>query len=194
MKRIIIFRADRLGDFLIISNIIKAIKKKYKDSHITVVGSKFNNNFIKSYKVIDRVIVYDKKSSIKEKIKIFNDITKNEYFCSLSLDGKSFSNIANFFLKAKFKFGISYRFNLFGFVKWSKPNFIYNYFVFDQYEFFTSKKNLSKIEHLPSILIKLANNLKLNLNSKKEYFYEVREKALINSKKIFRQKIKKNLY
>ena len=61
MKRIIIFRADRLGDFLIISNIIKAIKKKYKDSHITVVGSKFNNNFIKSYKVIDRVIVYDKK-------------------------------------------------------------------------------------------------------------------------------------
>ena len=44
---------------------------------------------------------------------------------------------------------------------------------------------------MPSILIKLANNLKLNLNSKKEYFYEVREKALINSKKIFRQKIKK---
>jgi ADP-heptose:LPS heptosyltransferase len=191
MKRIIIFRADRLGDFLIISNIIRALKKKYKDSHITVVGSQFNSNFIKSYKVIDKVIIYDKRSSIKEKIKILNDITKNEYFCSLSLDGKSFSNIANFFLKAKFKFGISYRFNLFNFIKWSKPNFIYNYFVFDRYEFFTSKKNLSKIEHLPSILIKLANNLKLNLNSKKEYFYEIKNKALINSKKLFQQKIKK---
>ena len=97
MKRIIIFRADRLGDFLIISNIIKAIKKKYKNSHITVVGSQYNHKFIKSYKVIDKVIIYDKRKSLKEKINIFNYIMKNKYFCSLSLDGKSFSNIANFF-------------------------------------------------------------------------------------------------
>ena len=30
MKKFIIFRTDRLGDFLIISNIIKAIKKNLK--------------------------------------------------------------------------------------------------------------------------------------------------------------------
>ena len=44
MKKFIIFRTDRLGDFLIITNIIKTIKNKYKDSHITVVGSPYNRN------------------------------------------------------------------------------------------------------------------------------------------------------
>ena len=142
MKRFIIFRTDRLGDFLIITNIIKAIKKKYKESHITIVGSPYNKKLINSYKNINKVLVYDKNSKLSKKISIFKNIIGHNYYCSLSLDGKSFSNIANFFLKAKFKFGISYRFNLFSFIKWSKPNFIYNYFVFDRYEFFTSKKNL----------------------------------------------------
>ena len=45
MKKFIIFRTDRLGDFLIITNIIKAIKDKYKNSHITLVGSPYNKNY-----------------------------------------------------------------------------------------------------------------------------------------------------
>ena len=42
-----------MGDFLIITNIIKAIKDKYKDSHITLVGSPYNKKIINSYKIID---------------------------------------------------------------------------------------------------------------------------------------------
>ena len=64
MKKFIIFRTDRLGDFLIITNIIKAIKDKYKDSHITVVGSPYNKKIINSYKIINKVIIYDKDSSL----------------------------------------------------------------------------------------------------------------------------------
>ena len=75
-------------------------------------------------------------------------------------------------------------------LKWSKPNFIYNYLVFDEFETFTSKKNLSKAEHLPSLLIKLANNLNLKINSKENYFYEIKKKNIIQSKKLFNRKIK----
>ena len=57
MKRFIIFRTDRLGDFLIISSIIKAIKNKYKDSHITLVGSPYNRKIINSYSIIDKVLI-----------------------------------------------------------------------------------------------------------------------------------------
>ena len=71
MKRFIIFRTDRLGDFLIITNIIKAIKKKYKESHITIVGSPYNKKLINSYKNINKVLVYDKNSKISNKITIF---------------------------------------------------------------------------------------------------------------------------
>ena len=193
MKKFIIFRTDRLGDFLIISNIIKAIKKKFKNSHITVVGSPYNNKLIKSYKAINKVLIYDKKSSLRKKISVFKDIIKSNYYCSLSFDGKSFSNFTNFFLKATKKYGISYVFNIFNFIiglKWSKPNFIYNYLVFDEFETFTSKKNLSKAEHLPSLLIKLANNLNLKINPKENYFYEIKKKNILQSKKLFNKKIK----
>ena len=146
MKKFIIFRTDRLGDFLIISSILKAIKKRYPESHITVVGSELNYKIIKSYKIIDRVLIYNKYYSITKKIKIFKDINKTKYYCSLSLDGKSFSNIVNFFLKAEIKLGVSYKFNLLSpFLKWSKPNFLYNYLIFDKFEFFSSKKSLYKI-------------------------------------------------
>ena len=193
MKKFIIFRTDRLGDFLIITNIIKTIKNKYKDSHITVVGSPYNNKLIRSYKIINKVLIYNKKSTFRKKISIFNNIIKSNYYCSLSLDGKSFSNFVNFFLNAEKKFGIAYTFNFFNFIisfKWSKPNFIYNYLVFDKFETFTSKKNLSKSEHLPSKLIKLSNYLNLKLNSKKKYYYEIKKKNILLSKKIFNRKIK----
>ena len=67
MKKFIIFRIDRLGDFLIITNIIKSIKRKFKKSHITVVCSPLNMKLVKSYSIIDNIIIYKKDSSIIQK-------------------------------------------------------------------------------------------------------------------------------
>ena len=63
MKKFIFFRNDRLGDFLILTSIIKSIKEKYKDSHITVVCSPLNYNLIKKYSkiIIDTRNIYKKK-------------------------------------------------------------------------------------------------------------------------------------
>ena len=74
MKNFIFFRNDRLGDFLIITNLIKALKEKYPLSNITIVSSKYNHHFISKYKIIDKVILYDKNFSILKKIKIFKKI------------------------------------------------------------------------------------------------------------------------
>ena len=43
----LIFRTDRIGDFLIISTLIKSIKRNDPKSKIFIVASKKNEEFIK---------------------------------------------------------------------------------------------------------------------------------------------------
>ena len=193
MKKFIIFRTDRLGDFLIVTSIIKGIKQKFKDSHITVIGSPNNLNIIKLYSNIDKFLIYKKNDTIKKKIKLFKKINKNNYYASLSLDGKSFSNLVNLLIKAKFKLGLSYKYNLINFpfrLSWSKPNFIYNFCVFDYFNYFTSKTDLKKVEHLPSILLDLLKKINLRVRSIDPYFFEVKSYIELLSKKIIKNKIK----
>ena len=63
MKKILAFRTDRLGDYIITSNILRELKTKY--GHLTVVCSKTNYELIKSQSFIDKVIIYDKKFSVQ---------------------------------------------------------------------------------------------------------------------------------
>ena len=81
MKKILAFRTDRLGDYLITSNILKELKIKY--GHLTVVCSNKNYNLIKSQSFIDKVILYDKNFSLFKKFKIFFQIFFNIYFLIL---------------------------------------------------------------------------------------------------------------
>ena len=101
-------------------------KKKYLNSHITIVCSLVNYKLIKQYDLVDKIYVYKKKSSFREKLLLLKKIAKKHYFASFSLDGKTYSNIVNIFIRSKYKLGVSYRFNLFfkNFF-WSKPNFFF---------------------------------------------------------------------
>jgi len=190
MKRFIFFRNDRLGDFIILTNIIKSIKKKYKDSHITVLCSNLNHDLIKKYQIIDKVYIYNKQISFLKKISLLNKIINNNYYASFAVDGKSFSNLCNFLIKAKYKLGLVYNYRIFNFC-FSKPNFLYNYFVFNKFESFTSKKDLQKIEHLPTKLINLSNFFKLNLKPQNKYYFEIDSKEEFNFKKYYLKHIKK---
>ena len=190
MKKFIFFRNDRLGDFIILTNILKSIKKKYKDSHITVVCSPLNYALVKKYKIVNQVYIHSKKNSFYKTILLLNKIISSNYYASFAVDGKSFSNICNFLIKAKYKLGLVYNYKIFN-IWFSKPNFLYKYFIFDKYETFTSKKNLTKIEHLPTKLINLANYFKLNLKAKNNYYFNTDTKEKINFKKFYTKFIKR---
>lgn len=159
-----------MGDFIIITSLIYALKKKFPDAEIIIVGSKLNFNFIKKYSIIDEVIIYDKNSTLLNKYSVFKQIISKYYFASFSVDGKSFSNFCNFFIKSKYKFGIFYKSKL-GIISTYKPSRFYK-FIFNKYEVFTSKKNLTKIEHLPSKIISLGNYFNLNLKSTDKYYFK----------------------
>ena len=71
MKNIIIFRTDRLGDYIIHSRPIYEIKKRHKDIKMIIICSKVNEKILKNLNYIDNIIVYDQKAPLLKKIQIF---------------------------------------------------------------------------------------------------------------------------
>ena len=182
-KNIIIFRTDRLGDFIIHSRPILELKKKFPNSNIILVCSELNKKIIDNYDFIDRTIVYDKSFSFLKKIKIFFYIINKIYFLSLVLDGKKFSYFCNIFIKSKHKLGIVYKYylNFFNFkIKCLKPSRFYNYFFFNKYEIFTSRRFLLKSENLSQKYIDLLSQFNLGITNKDAYIFPNDSKKILN--------------
>ena len=131
MKKIIIFRTDRLGDFIINSRTIYELKNKFEDVRLIIVCSEINKKIISKFNFIDEVITYHKKYNFLQRIKIFFNIIKNSYYASFVMDGKNFSFLCNAFLRSKYKLGISYKsfkeiLNIT--INFYRPSFIYRFF------------------------------------------------------------------
>ena len=61
----LIFRTDRIGDFLITSSLIKAIKRNDPKSKVFIVASNKNADFIKKCDLVDEVIFIKIKKNIR---------------------------------------------------------------------------------------------------------------------------------
>ena len=57
MESVLLFRTDRVGDFLLSLSLIKIIKINYPNSKITVVASKKNYDYISSFDEVHDVIL-----------------------------------------------------------------------------------------------------------------------------------------
>ena len=78
MNKYIFFRTDRIGDFLLSAVLIKSIKRNDPSSHITVVSSKKNYNFIKDINFVDTTIIYPEK--VIDRLKFFFSLINKKYF------------------------------------------------------------------------------------------------------------------
>ena len=101
MKKYLIFRTDRVGDFLISNILITSIKRNEPSSTIIVVASKKNYSYIKSFNCIDEVILLPKSYICR--IKLIYSLRKKYYDQILLLDGKKRSIITSLFLKSNNK-------------------------------------------------------------------------------------------
>ena len=99
MKKYLIFRTDRIGDFLLTCILIKNIKFNDPNSFITIVCSKKNFEYISKYKNIDQIIIYKKNllSYFFNFIKLF----KKKFDYSIIHDDKDRSKILNFLIRKK---------------------------------------------------------------------------------------------
>ena len=105
MNKYLVFRTDRIGDFLLSAILIKSIKDKDKDSHVTVVSSKKNYEYIKSYKLVDEVFLLN--NNFFEKIKLIVKLRKLFFHSIILHDNKKRSHLISLFLNAKKKIIIS---------------------------------------------------------------------------------------
>ena len=97
MSSYLIFRTDRIGDFLLTIILINSIKRNDPNSFITVISSKKNYHFIRSLKNINEVIIL--KNSLFDKIKLINKLRSNYYDNIIVHDSKKRSSIISLFLK-----------------------------------------------------------------------------------------------
>lgn len=101
MNKYLIFRTDRIGDFLILAILIKSIRRNDPDSFINVIASENNYNYIKSFKIVDKVTLLTK--GILSKLKLINYLRKEKYNTIIIHDGKQRSILISLFLKTNLK-------------------------------------------------------------------------------------------
>ena len=101
MNKYLIFRTDKIGDFLISAILIKSIRRNDPDSFINVVASEKNYNYIKSFKIVDKVTLLTK--GILSKLKLINFLRKEKYNTIIVHDRKQRSILISLFLKTNLK-------------------------------------------------------------------------------------------
>ena len=99
MNSVLLFRTDRVGDFLLSLWLIKIIKKNYPKSKITVVASKSNYKYIKSFREVHDVLLLN--NSLIPKISLIFKLRKKKYDACIVHDGKNRSRFISYFLNYK---------------------------------------------------------------------------------------------
>ena len=101
----LIFRTDRIGDFIISCPLIKSYKKKFPKNPITLISSEYNYIHINKFEFISKTIPLKGKTKLFPKLiilmKMIIFLRKNTYKDIIVLDGKARSFFISFFLKGK---------------------------------------------------------------------------------------------
>ena len=101
MNNYLIFRTDRIGDFLITSILINSIKRNENNSHITLIVSEKNYDYVKSFEFVDKIILL--KKGLLERIKLISFLIKKNYKSIIIHDQKNRSKFISFFLRSNLK-------------------------------------------------------------------------------------------
>ena len=104
MNRYLIFRTDRIGDFLVSAILLKCIKKNDPNAHISVVASNKNYEYIKTFPYVNNVIQLN--NNFISKLNVFFRLFKFKYKTIIIHDDKKRSKFISFFLKSSNKIKI----------------------------------------------------------------------------------------
>ena len=99
-KRILITRTDRVGDVLLSTPVIKALREDYPDSYIAMMVSPYAKDIVEANPYLDEVIIYDKgglhKSWLRS-IKLARNLKKRKFDLGLILHPANRVHLITFF-------------------------------------------------------------------------------------------------
>ena len=155
----LIFRTDRLGDFIISCPFIISYKKKFPDINISIVSSEYNSNYIKNFDFINEIKPLKNEIKFFPKliilIKMILALRKSKFKNIIVLDGKKRSFFISLFLNGDKSILLQSK-DLAILSKIFNYNSVYNY------EFQNQLKNFSF----------LASLLNFNINQKEIDIYQ----------------------
>ena len=145
MNKFLIFRTDRIGDFIFSRVLIESIKSKYPSNRIDLVCSLYNSKYIKYYNDIKNIYILD-KYNISLLLKNIIKINRVNYDYLIVLDGKRRSIFFSLPLKAKRKYAVLKDFRPLTLLKIFYDNFFINSEVNSQFDNFASVVNYLNIK------------------------------------------------
>jgi len=172
MKKILIFKSDRIGDLINISPVIYNLKRNYPKSEITIICSKYNSKIANYYPEFKDIIIFD-SSLILFSFKYFRKLYLTQYDLLFQLDGKKNSYFCSTFINSKIKTGLKLikKKNLFNiFFNVTRPNLLISNF-FDYLEPCNEDyENLdNKNYHYLNLYLNILKKIKLTIYSKDHY-------------------------
>ena len=164
MNRYLIFRTDRIGDFIFSRIIMDSIKKQNSSNIIDFVCSKYNASYVKNFKDINKIFILDKYNlSLMLKNLIYINAIKYDYL--IVLDGKRRSIFFSILLNAKYKFALVKDWRPYYLLKFFFDKFLINAETKNQYNNFITLANLidlkvaKKIDYYKSYIFKTNKNI-----------------------------------
>jgi len=107
IKKILVIRSGGIGDVLMTTPLIRAIKNKYPDSKIDYLVGNWSKEVLEGNKAINEIISFDDEIIFKKKLfRIFSLIKKlKKYDLCLVLDKSWQWSLFGFFVGSKFRIG-----------------------------------------------------------------------------------------
>ena len=99
MNKFLVFRTDRIGDFLISTPIFSSLKRNFKNCKIDIVCSNLNYDYVKSFNFFNKVFLYP--DNFLNKLSFYLNL--NNYDHILVLDGKKRSIYTSIFKRSTIK-------------------------------------------------------------------------------------------
>ena len=172
MKKILIFKSDRIGDLINISSLIKNLKHNFDNSEITLVCSKYNSDIAKYYPELSSILIFE-NSIIRFIFQYFDKIFLNKYDYIFQLDGKKKSFLLGVILRSKFKSCLLYikQKNILGFnFVLKRPSYFISFFydcLIECNEKLDEKTNFKY--HYLTLYLTMLKNYNLNIITDEHY-------------------------
>ena len=172
MKKILVFKSDKIGDLINISSVIYNLKKNFPLSEITIVCSKYNSSIAKYYPDLQNIIIFD-KSFFKFSLKHFKKLYLTKYDLLLQLDGKKSSYFCSSIVNSNIKAGLLFVKNkmiLNNLIIVKRPNFLISKFFtylepcIEDYQISNNKDY-----HYLSLYLNILKRINLIIYSKNHY-------------------------
>lgn len=111
IKKILIIRLRRIGDIIMTTPALSALRKGFPKAFISYVVEKPFRELVEDHPELDKVIVLEKKQGIRDFFKLIRSIRKEKYDVVLDFHGGPRASLITLLSKAKLKIGyrIKYR-------------------------------------------------------------------------------------